>query len=131
MALTNQQVVDVRRYMGYSVSGSVPTQSFREPVYSDRTFAGGLSLDYRLANLQAEEEGVVVNFYLTNLPLREAEIQSAAANLDTDEAAVWKHNKDEVEDRRELFDQLRIDLCDFLGFPPGPNLAKVNRLVRA
>jgi hypothetical protein len=131
MALTNQQVVDIRRYCGFSVSGNAASQSFREPVYTDRTFAGGLSLDYRLANLQPEEESVLTTFYLVNLPLRETEIQGAADNLDTDKAAVWTHNKDEVSDRRDLFDQLRRDLCDFLGIPPGPNLAQVNRLVRA
>lgn len=131
MALTNQQVVDVRRFCGYSVSGSVSTQSFREPVYTDRTYAGGLSLDYRLANLQAEEEERITGFYLPNLCRREEEIQGAAANLDTDEAAVWKRNKSEVSDRRELFDQLRTDLCDFLGIPPGPNLRQANQLVRA
>jgi hypothetical protein len=30
-----------------------------------------------------------------------------------------------------LFNELRYDLCTFLGFRPGPNLATTNRLVRA
>jgi hypothetical protein len=130
MTLSNQQIVDCRRFMGYSVSGNTTSQPYREPVYSNETLAS-LSLDYRLANLQAEEEGTVVNYYLANLYKREQEIQDASYNLDTDQAAVWKHNKDEVRDRRDLFNQLRLDLCDFLGFAPGRALSRGNKLVRA
>jgi hypothetical protein len=130
VALSPQQLVDVRRYMGYSLSGNTTSQFIREQVYSTLTYAS-LSLDYRLANLSAEEENTVINYYLTNLCLREAEIQAASANLDTDEAAVWKHNKQEVSDRMGLFNQLRRDLCNFLGFEPGKGLGSTNRLVRA
>lgn len=91
----------------------------------------GISLDTRLANLSAEEENTLVTFYLANLYLREQEIQDASSNLDTDEAAVWKHNRNEISDRRDLFNALRRDLCTFLGFAPGPQLAMGNRLVRA
>ena len=131
MTLSAQQAVDVRRYMGFSLSGDTTSHPFREQVYSDATAFGSLSLDYRLAHLSAEEESTVVIYYLANLYLREAEIQDAAANLDTDEAAVWKHNKDEVSDRMGLFNQLRLDLCNFLGFEPGRGLRSQNRLVRA
>ena len=130
MTLTSSQIVDCRRYMGYSVSGNTTSQPYREPVYSDASLAS-LSLDYRLGNLTSDEENVVVNTYLANLNLREQEIQGAADNLDTDSAAVWKHNANEVSDRRDLFNQLRRDLCDFLGFPPGRSLMNVNRLMRA
>jgi hypothetical protein len=131
MTLSAQQSVDVRRYMGYSLSGDTTSQPFREQVYSDATAFGSLSLDYRLEHLSAEEENTVITYYLANLYEREAEIQGAAANLDTDMAAVWTHNKQEVQDRRALFNQLRLDLCDFLGFEPGRALARGNRLVRA
>jgi hypothetical protein len=130
MALTAQQLVDVRRYMGYSLSGNTTSQFYREQVYSTLTYAS-LSLDYRLSNLSAEEENTVISYYLANLYLREAEIQAASANLDTDEAAVWKHNKQEVSDRTGLFNQLRRDLCNFLGFEPCRGLGSTNRLVRA
>src|ERR1022692_3429051 len=130
MALTAQELVDCRRYMGFSLSGNTATTFYREQVYSTLTYAS-LSLDYRLANLSAEEENTVVNYYLANLYLREAEIQGAAANLDTDVAAVWTHNKDEVSDRMGPFNQLRRDLCNFLGFEPGKALMSQNRLVRA
>jgi hypothetical protein len=129
MSLTSAQITDCRRYMGYSVSGNTTSQPYREPVYSDVTLAV-LSLDYRLANLSTDEYNVVTTTYLPNLNLREQEIQGAAANLDTDQAAVWKHNKSEVSDRINLFNWLRRDLCTFLGFAPGPQLASGNRVVR-
>jgi hypothetical protein len=131
MALTAQQVVDCRRFMGYSVSGDTTSQPYRELSYSSQTFMSQLSLDYRLAHLTAEEETRLINFYLANLTLRETEIQGAAGNLDTDKAAVWTRNRTEVSDRINLFTALRIELCNFLGFKPGPTLAQGNRLVRA
>lgn len=130
MALTAQQLVDCRRWCGYSVSGNDASNPYRELVYSEVSYFG-LSLDYRLANLSAEEENTMTTYFLPNLSKREQEIQDAACNLDTDAAAVWKHNKNEISDRTGLFNQLRRDLCTFLGFNPGPNLAVANRLVRA
>lgn len=128
--LTSAQIVDVRRFMGYSVSGNDVSFPFRELVYSSVSYMG-LSIDYRLANLSSDEEAIVVNKYLVNLNLREQEIQDASCNLDTDQAAVWKHNKNEISDRRDLFTALRRELCTFLGFEPGPQLGYANRLVRA
>jgi hypothetical protein len=107
MALTAQQATDVRRYMGFSVSGNSTSQPFREQVYSDATAYGSLSLDYRLANLAPEEEGTITNYYLKNLACREQEIQDASATLDIDTAAVWKRNSRELSDRAQLFNNLR------------------------
>ena len=129
MALTAQQLVDVRRYCGYSLSGNTTFYPYRELVYSNVSYFG-ISLDSRLANLSDEEETTIVTYFLVNLPLREAEVQAAADNLDTDRAAVWTRNKNEVADRRELFTRLRLELCSFLGFSPGRGL-QVGRLVRA
>ena len=54
-------------------------------------------------------------------PVYPAWLENAAgANLDTDVAAVWTHNKREVADREALFTNLRKKLCEFLGVPPGP-----------
>ncbi|MDY3551410.1 hypothetical protein R5W24_000486 [Gemmata sp. JC717] len=130
MALTAAQLVACRRYMGYSVSGDGTSLPFRELVYSNVAHMG-LSLDYRLAHLSAEEEAVVVNTYLTPLAAREQEIQGAADNLDTDAAAVWKRNPRELQDRIGLYNWLRRDLCTFLGFPPGPQLGGGGRVVRS
>jgi hypothetical protein len=130
VALTAQQLVDVRRFMGYSVAGAVGTTQFREQAYSDVTI-GGLSLDFRLTNLAPEEESVVINTYLTSLYLREQEIQDSAATMGTDKAAVWTRNKQEASDRINLFTALRLELCGFLGFPPGSYLKPMNRVMRA
>ena len=129
MTLTNQQLVDVRRFCGYSVTGDTTSAPFRELVYSDVAYMT-MSLDYRLQHLSAEEEGVLVATYLTPLALREQEIQGAADNLDTAQAAVWTHNANEMADRVGLFNYLRRQLCGFLGFPPGPLLGGASRVVR-
>lgn len=129
MLLTTDDLVDVRRYCGFSVSGDTTSLPYREPVYSNVTLAS-LSLDYRLQHLTISEEKVIHDYYLPNLRAREAEIQTAAGNLDTDQAAVWKRNQNEVNDRINLFNYLRRDLCTFLGFAPGPQLLAGSRVVR-
>ena len=124
MALTNAQKVDCRRFMGYGSIGDgniTDTSDFAQALKSP---AAMTTLLHKLNTLQAEEETVLINTYLTPLNTMEAAIAGAGANLDTDEAAVWKHNKNEVADRRALFKSVRIDLCNFLGFPPGPWLGK-------
>lgn len=136
MALTAQQIVDVRRYTGYSVTGDSIYNAYRELVYSDVSYMG-IALDDptgvggRLAHLSNEELNTLQNYYLPTLAAREADIQTATANLDTDKAAIWTHNKSEIAERRDVFTQLRIELCHWLGFSPGPNIQASNRLVRA
>jgi hypothetical protein len=80
-----------------------------------------LALEYRLQHISASEGAVVVNTYLTNLYTLETAIPGTSANLDTDVAAVWTHNKNEQRDRDRLFDSTRRRLCNFLGVEPGPN----------
>ena len=115
MSLTNAQKVDIRRYCGFPVFGGTPTQAFG---YRFMTQYG--TLEFRMNNLQAEEETVVTTM-LTTLNTLEAAIPGAGANLDTDSAAVWAHNKREVKDRADLFDLWRGKLCEFFGVPRGPN----------
>lgn len=107
--------------MGYSVSGDTTSFNFRELLYSDVSYFG-LTLDYRLQHLQAEEETVLRNTYLNPLKALELAIVASSDNLDTDAAAVWTHNKNEVADRTKLFTQWRRAMCTFLGFAPGPTL---------
>lgn len=130
MSLTAQQLVDARYYCGYSVTGNAALSQFRELAYSDVSYLG-ISLDLRLANLSTEEEFRMTTYFLPNLALREAEIQTASTNLDTAIAAVWTRNRDEVGDRMGLFKSLRMSLCHFLGFPPGSGLVAGNKLVRS
>lgn len=122
MALTTAQMTDVRRFMGYSVVGTtMPINGNQDLVYGVFGMTQ-MSLYTRLTSLTSDEETVLINTYLTNLTTLETAVIGASANLDTDEAAVWKHNKNEVGDRFSLFDSWRRRLCQFIGFPPGPLL---------
>ena len=122
MALTAAQIADVRRFMGWQVSGTlVPITDNYDIVYM-RFGMVVMSLHERLASLSAEEEAILTSVYLTNLTTLEAAIVTASDNMDTDIASVWTHNKNEVADRCGLFDMWRRRLCGFIGCAPGPGL---------
>ena len=114
--LSNSERVDVRRFCGYPAygAGSSGFQSWR-------FFEAYGTLEYRLSNL-ADEELQVVRQYLATLYPLESAIPAAGANLDTDQASVWKHNRAEVADRMRLFDDWCRRLAFFLGVPVGPGL---------
>ena len=120
-SFTTAQMVDIRRYCGYPQFGNTPS-SFQ----SYRFFQAYGLLEYRMQNMLTEEATVVTNIYLANLSALEAAIPAAGANLDTDKAAVWTHNKNEVRDRVALFDYWRRRLCTHMGIPPGPELEGSN-----
>ena len=113
---TDAQLVDIRRFCGYPVYGSGAVV-FPAPW----TMKQYMALEYKLQNINTDEANVVINTYLANLNTLETAIPAASANLDTDAAAVWTHNKNEQRDRERLFDGWRMRLCQFLGVPPGPN----------
>ena len=121
MALTDAQVTDVRRHLGYGVVGTTqPINADNDVVYL--VFGTRqMSLFQRLTTLTASEEAVVVS-YLTTLATLEAAVPAAGANLDTDRAAVWARNRSEVADRMKLLDAWRLRLCAFLGCAPGPGI---------
>lgn len=114
-SFTSAQLVDIRRHCGYPAYGDGAVV-FPFPWVMKHY----LALEYRLQHVSTDEGNVVVNTYLANLSALESAVLGASANLDTDEAAVWKHNRDEVRDRLALFDEWRHRLCQFLGVPPGP-----------
>lgn len=122
MALTDAQITDVRRYAGFQLAGTTQQLSADNDITYLVFGTRQMSLIERLSNLSASEESVLINTYLTNLNALESAIVAAAANLDTDSAAVWTHNKNEVQDRERLFDSWRRRMCAFLGFAPGPGL---------
>lgn len=64
-------------------------------------------------NLSDDEETTLQNIYLSNLSTLEADIPTASSNLDTDRAAVWYHNKNEVSDRYKLYKLKCNLLIDF------------------
>jgi hypothetical protein len=115
--------VDLRRYTGYPPYGT-GVVIFPEPW----VFRYYLAMEARLSNL-TPTEAAGVQTYLTNLRTLEAAIPAAGANLDTDQAAVWVHNKNEVKDRMDLYRTWRSELCAVLGIPPGPYLKTGIKLV--
>lgn len=117
MAFTDAQKVDIRRYCGFPAFGGQPVQAF-----GHRFFQWYGTLEFRMNNLQAAEEAVVTTM-LGTLNTLEAAIPAAGSNLDTAQAAVWIHNKNEVRDRERLYRSWRQNLCDFFGIPPGPNMS--------
>jgi hypothetical protein len=120
--LTDAQLTDVRRFMGYQLAGTTMQ------ITNDQDLVYGyfgmvvMSLHQRLTTLSASEEAVLINTYLTPLYTLESAIYGAGDNLDTDVAAVWTRNKSEVADRMKLFDGWRRRMCEFIGFAPGPLL---------
>ncbi len=115
-APTDAQLVDIRRFCGYPLYGDGAVV-FPSP-WIMRSY---LALEYRMQHMDVNEGAVLVNTYLANLYTLETAIPGTSANLDTDVAAVWVHNKNEQADRDRLFDSWRRRLCNFLGVPPGPN----------
>jgi len=72
-------------------------------------------------NFSTAEQTVTLG-YLATLNQLEQSVPAAGANLDTDGAGEWQHNRNEVADRLQLFDGWRRRLCAFLGVPPGEGL---------
>lgn len=117
MPFTDGEKADIRRFCGYPAYGaaSAGMQSWRFfQVY-------GL-LEFRMNNL-SDAEAAVVRRYLGTLTVLELAIPRASENLDTDQAAVWTRNPNELRDRAKLFDDWRRRLCGFFGVPPGPAMA--------
>ena len=116
--LTDAEKVDVRRFAGY---GNFGQQALPASGYRFSTVYG--TLEYKLNNLTTPEESVLRTVYLARLATLETDmVDQTTQNLDTDQAAVWVHNKHEHRDRRALYFDFRRQLCGFLGIPPGPNL---------
>lgn len=118
-SLSDAERTDVRRFCGYPPAGTgqVPT------LGSAEVHARG-PLEFRLSNLSIPETAIVRR-YLTTLNILELAVPRSADNLDTDQAAVWTHNKTEVQDRLRLLDEWRRRLCGFLDIPAGPGLRGV------
>ncbi|GCE85152.1 hypothetical protein [Komagataeibacter diospyri] len=120
--LTDDELVQCRRYMGYPAMGGINSgqQSWRFfQVYGFN--------EWRMRNL-APDECVQARTFLTQCQTLETAIMGASDNLDTDQAAVWHHNRSEVQDRFGLYNRWRRQLCAFLGVPPGPGLRPANRI---
>lgn len=106
---TEQEKIDIRRYCGFPVFG----QTTSVVSFGYRYLNPYLTLEYRMNNLTVDEENTVRNVYLANLYVLEAAIPASVSNLDTDRAAVWYHNKDEVADKFRLYKLWSQLLQDF------------------
>ena len=110
---------------GYPPRGNLPAG-----FQSWRYFQAFGVLEYRLGVDQssgvprlAAAELQTVRMMLAECLATEQAIWSARSNLDTDQAAVWTHNKSEVRDRWADFSLKRRHLCTLVGVPPGPDLS--------
>ena len=114
--LGDTERADVRRFCGYPAYGTGPGSGEGQRFYQ----AFG-AMEYRMTNLQPAELQIVRG-KLTELYTLDTAIAGAGANLDTEQAAVWKHNAYEVRDRVRLFNARRRSLCAFLAIPAGPDV---------
>lgn len=122
-ALTDIERTDCRRYLGYPAFG---VSANGGTMQSYRFFQAYGLMEFKLSNISDPELVVVRTTYLAQLVLLEAAILTAGANLDTDHAAVWTRNRNEMRDRAALFDGWRMRFCEFLGLPPGPALTRTS-----
>jgi hypothetical protein len=120
--LTDQQLADTRRFAGYPMLADTVVDDTRDFAYGFVSPGVWNTLNHRLNNMRPEEESILINTYLANLYILEAAVPASGADLDTNVAAVWERNPDEVTDRIELFDQWRRRMCYFIGVHPGPTL---------
>jgi hypothetical protein len=117
-AFSDGQKADIRRFCGYPAYGA-GAAGFN----GWRFFQAYGTLEYRMNHLAPAEVAVTLQ-YLATLATLEAAIPRTSDNLDTEAAAAWTHNADELRDRTNLLDNWRRRLCGFLGVPPGPALAQ-------
>ena len=121
--LVDTELAQARRYMGYPAMGSQDSG-----MQSWRFFRVYGFNEWRLRNL-APAECAQARAFIVQCQLLESAIMAATANLDTDRAAVWTRNRTEVTDRFTLYTRWRVQLCNFLGIPPGPGLRGVGEIV--
>jgi hypothetical protein len=110
--LTEQQKVDCRRHCGFGVYGNGITAA--PPSFGYRYYEWNLTLEYRMNNLAPEEETTLIDNYLTPCNNLETALLGSSDNLDTDQAAVWYHNKVEVQDRWRLYKLQCNRLMEFM-----------------
>ncbi len=120
--LTDAQTTDARRFAGYAAPGTTMVVDANSDTVFVQYGVVTMSLFTRLTSLSVTEEAVLTGTYLANLNGLESAVPMAGDNLDTDKAAVWKHNANEVRDRLALLAQWSLRMCLFLGVAPGPGL---------
>jgi hypothetical protein len=126
MALSSQDMVDVRRHTGYGAfgsSGNVSLMYFRYfPSYN--------SLEYRLNNLTDEEVSVIQDNYLPKITQLENDLYTMREAMIVESAAVFHRNMDEASDRISNLTFYKKLLLSFLQLPPGPFFVGSSACVR-
>ena len=102
--LTSAEIVDARRFCGYSL--------------------GDLAIDPTLIGLGTDAE-TVVRAEIVQIRSLYTDLAGATTRLSTAKAAVWTRNASEVGDRQALLYGERLNLCNMLGVPPGPFMGEV------
>lgn len=118
---TPGEITDIRRFGGF------PAYAGFGYVYG----AGGMAnLDVQIANMSDQEQVIIRTVYLPNLTQLESDVVATRSTLNVAVAAVFTRNKNEVAERRALFNSTRREMCAFIGVAPGPGLRDGNRIVR-
>lgn len=110
---TETELVSIRKYCGYGARTAVG--------FNFQANAG--TLEVFLHGLKPEEEAVIRDEYLPQLRTFESALNLVGDNLDTDVAAVWTRNKNQLSDRLALYGMSRRQLCEFIGITPGPGMS--------
>jgi len=114
--LTDAERVAAREFCGYPVYGPGPGDAtFARFMVSYRT------LEYRLTALTPEEL-TIARDHLATCQAAKVAWRSGSDNLDTDQAAIWYRNRDEMPNRRLYYRECRLDLARFMGVPAGPQM---------
>ncbi|MGY6770168.1 hypothetical protein [Komagataeibacter sp. NFXK3] len=121
--LTDTELAQARRYMGYPAMGSADSG-----MQSWRFFRVYGFNEWRLGHL-SPAECAQARAFVVQCQMLESAVMAAAGNLDTDRAAVWTRNRTEVTDRFTLYTRWRVQLCNFMGVPPGPGLRAVGEII--
>jgi len=111
--LSDSDKVDLRRYMGFPAFGNTLT-----PDAGYRYYQRYLIVEYRMNNLQPEEENRLTTIFLPNLRQLEQDIYGVRNNTDTAQAAVWHRNPLELSERVQNYNWWRTQLAQFFGVEP-------------
>jgi hypothetical protein len=131
-ALSDDEKVNIRRFCGYPAygAGNSGFQGWRFfQAYGLLEYRLGVNQSSGVPNMSPSELALLRQFLQTLYTL-EAAIPSSGSNLDTDSAALWIHNKNELLDRLSLYNIWRRELCGVLGVPCGPALQPSGNSVR-
>ncbi|ONG55737.1 hypothetical protein BKE38_08705 [Pseudoroseomonas deserti] len=112
---TEAQKVAVRRHLGYPAIGNGDNAFFSYLHHNEYAV-----LEFRLANLTDEDAALIVGRFLPNLDKLDQALIDASCGLDTDEAGIWKRNKNELRDREALYLREAQALAGHIGVPFGP-----------